>query len=121
MVAIADNAAVSGAWFGDDVDAAQSWAETANARGYNLYWTANVSKPLSTKPTKADILSARLVHVDVDPPRGGAAWDKAEVLARIRALNPTTVIDSGNGLQALWRLTEPTTVDRRAKGTPLAG
>jgi hypothetical protein len=73
----------------------------------NLYWTVNTVKSrLATKPTKADMLAARALHVDVDT-RDPAA------LARLRALaEPSVLIDSGGGFQGFWFLSEPVPLDQ---------
>lgn len=101
---------VGGRDFGKDVDEAMAAAERANADGANVYWTVNaVRVGLHKKPEKADIVAARFAHVDIDPPKSGGAFDKdaiVDALAEIAA-PPSFVIDSGNGLQAFWRLSEP--------------
>lgn len=99
LVAIAPDAGTtSGYWFGLDLAAAAAWAETLNAQGCNIYWTANEVRPgLHAKPAKTDIVRRRVVHVDVD--------DSPD-LDRILALQPSCVINSGNGLQAYWELVD---------------
>lgn len=69
--------------------------------GHNIYWTINTVRPgfTGSKPSKADITAARFAHVDIDPSPG---WDKADTLARLIEAGATVVVDSGNGLQALW-------------------
>ena len=101
---------VHGREFATDIDAALSDAARMNADGFNVYWTVNIVKPgLNKKPTKADITHARFVHVDIDPPKSGGAFDKGEIVASLLdiAAPPSFVIDSGGGLQAFWRLDDP--------------
>ena len=96
--------------FATDIDAALEWAAQANAVGFNIYWTANIVKPgRHSKPDKASITHARFVHVDIDPPKTGGAFDKKAIAIAIQdiAAPPSFVIDSGGGLQAFWRLSEP--------------
>ena len=96
--------------FALDGDAAVRWAQRLNADGLNIYWTVNAVRPgLDKKPLKADMIAARFVHVDIDPPKDGSVWSRDEVLATLRAHRPepSFVIDSGNGLQVFWRLKEP--------------
>lgn len=96
--------------FETDVDAAIEAAEKASANGFNIYWTVNYVRPgLNKKPTKADITHARFVHVDIDPPKTGGAFDKGEITAALLEIDmpPSFVIDSGGGLQAFWRLDDP--------------
>ena len=68
-----------------------------------------VGAGLHKKPGKHDIRAARFVHVDIDPPKTGGAFDKAEITAALQeiACPPSFIIDSGGGLQAFWRLDGP--------------
>lgn len=104
----ADGGAVTAHDFGSDAESAATWIADQNIKGFNAYWTVNCVRPgLNAKPSKADIVAARFLHVDIDPPKGGGTLDKATALARLNAYEhdpPSLVIDSGNGLQAFWRL-----------------
>lgn len=98
---------VEGRDFGTDAEAATESAGKANANGFNIYWTVNTVRPgLNKKPSKTDIRSARFVHVDIDPPKTGGAFDKPAIAAAMTeiAAPPSFIIDSGGGLQAFWRL-----------------
>lgn len=57
----------------------------------------------------AGMRAARFVHVDIDPPKSGGAFDRAEITAALQeiACPPSFIIDSGGGLQAFWRLEAP--------------
>lgn len=93
--------------YGQDVETALTEAAKANANGFNVYWTVNrVASGLHRKPAKRDIRAARFVHVDIDPPKTGGAFDKEEITAALHGIEcpPSFVIDSGGGLQAFWRL-----------------
>lgn len=101
---------VHGKDFAADVEAALDDAAKASANGFNIYWTVNYVRPgLNRKPAKADITHARFVHVDIDPPKSGGAFDKGEITAAILDIEtpPSFIIDSGGGLQAFWRLDGP--------------
>lgn len=101
---------VHGRDFGERVEEALADAAKANANGFNIYWTVNrVGAGLHKKPGKHDIRAARFVHVDIDPPKSGGAFDKAEITAALQDIScpPSFVIDSGGGLQAFWRLDGP--------------
>src|SRR5262249_46666234 len=74
----------------------------------NLYYSVNpVRQALSKKPKKIDIAAIEYVLTDLDP-----AVDETPEAAKKRYREqleamqplPTAVIDSGNGLNALWRL-----------------
>lgn len=110
LVAIVpDTGDVRGRWFGSQATDAAGWAATQNRRGANVYWTVNVTRTGFTgKPKKTDIIAARFLHVDIDPPRDGAGFDRAAVVSRLEGLRhpPSFVLDSGNGVQAFWRLDE---------------
>lgn len=101
---------VHGRDFGGRVEEALADAAKANANGFNIYWSVNrVATGLNKKPNKHDIRAARFVHVDIDPPKSGGAFDKAEIAAALQdiACPPSFIIDSGGGLQAFWRLDGP--------------
>lgn len=101
-----------GQWFGDNVDAAADWVISENGQGFNCYWTVNIVRAnLHKKPAKTDMVAARFVHVDVDPPKDGGAFDRRGLLKTLEEMRkpPTFVLDSGNGLQGFWRLEEGST------------
>jgi hypothetical protein len=78
----------------------------------NLYYTLNyVKSAMSSKPKKVDIAAIEYLHADLDP-----AKDETPEAAKARYLEqlngsfeppPTWIVDSGNGIQAGWRLDEP--------------
>lgn len=88
---------------------------------HNLYFTVN--EPRADAPDgklrKADIVNVRAVFADLDPAPGADPAAERERLHAIvndetvRAF-PPTVIDSGNGLQIIWRI-ESTTDFARAE------
>lgn len=91
----------------DDVEGAVSWAHGLNYEGYGIYWTVNrVRTGFVGKPSKGDIVAARYVHVDVDPPKNDMVFAKAATIETLENLRypPTMIVDSGNGLQAYWKL-----------------
>lgn len=95
----------------NDIEASHSWAFTRNLAGDNLYWTVNQTHPACHgKPGKQDIAGIRFAHVDIDPPKGGGPLDKYAVIAQLETAStpPTIIVDSGNGIQALWRLRDVT-------------
>jgi len=101
-----DRGGVEGRHFCADRDAALAWAAARN-RSASLYWTVNrVTPGVHAKPRKADIVAARFIHVDIDPPRDGSGFDRGTVARRLARHDPPPglVIDSGGGLQAFWRL-----------------
>lgn len=99
---------VEGMDFGTNAQAAAMWALERNAAGMNVYYTVNrVRSGVATKPSKGDIIAVRFAHVDVDPPKGSASFTeegKRAVEALLLDADPSTIIWSGNGAQALWRL-----------------
>lgn len=96
--------------FGTDVAGAAKWAQQQNSNGMNVYYTVNAVQPeLNKKPAKADIVGYRFAHVDVDPPKGSAGWradERDRIFEQIISgpRKPHVVIWSGNGWQALYRL-----------------
>ena len=110
LVAIPSNAkAETHSRFFDSVDDAIEWARPYNENECGIYWTANyVPDNFHRKPSKANIRGARFAFVDIDPPKNGGAFDKPSILGALESLDcaPSFIIDSGNGLQAFWRLCE---------------
>ena len=94
-------------WFGADAVSAAAWAAERNAAGANVYWSANVVRAgLNKKASKGDVTAIRYAQVDIDPPKGEATFDKAAALAKLRdaKVPPHVIVDSGGGVQALWRV-----------------
>jgi P4 family phage/plasmid primase-like protien len=79
--------------------------------GCNLYYSVNPTRTaLNKKPSKADIAVIEYLFGDLDPNKDESP-DAAKARYRKQLEDgdqkPSAVIDSGNGLQALWRLSEP--------------
>ena len=79
-----------------------------------IYWTVNACKPdLAKKATKADVEWLLGIWGDLDPVKGRDLPIERERLLRLAeelmALPwpPTVIIDSGGGIQPLWRLETP--------------
>lgn len=109
--AIKPDGAIAGGYFGDDIGSAVDWAVEFNVAGRNIYWTTNrCHAGVTDKPSKKEILWARFAHVDIDPPKDGSFFDKSAVIRDLEAcrLPPSAIVDSGNGVQALWMLDEDT-------------
>lgn len=108
LCSIVPDGVCRGRWFGEDVAAATDWAKAENELEKNVYWTVNLVADgcQRGKPGKADIVAARYIHVDIDPPKGRSELDKLVALSKLCALSvvPSFVIDSGGGVQAFWRL-----------------
>lgn len=94
-----DTAHVVGYHFADDRGAAEVWADQWNAAGYGLYWTTNTVRPsIHAKPSKAQLLAARVFHVDLDDTQDAS---------RLESLGASVIISSGNGLQGVWHISGP--------------
>ncbi len=109
LVAITPDGPITGRDFGTDSATALAWAETENAKGRNLHWTVNrVRAGVHDKPSKADVVEPRFLHVDSDPPKDGSPWDKSAIIAALLCdpISPSLIIDSGNGIQAFYPLSE---------------
>lgn len=108
LVALSEPDQSHGMWFDNNAAAAADWAAAYSQAGWNVYWTVNTVAPgTQSKPRKDQIAHARFVHADIDPPKGVLEWDRAGALARLVAMRPSFIIDSGNGWQGLWRLAAP--------------
>lgn len=97
----------------------------------NLYFTLNETRPQSEwagnarndrppqKPSKQDVVRIRGVAIDLDPDAaaeaqpGGLQRERERLLQKARdlcereTLPPSAVVDSGNGVQAIWLFPEP--------------
>src|SRR5215831_10532942 len=75
----------------------------------NLYYTVNpIRQALDKKPKKTDIAAIEYLLSDLDPAVDETpAAAKARYRAQLETMQPapTAVIDRGNGLNAVWRLT----------------
>lgn len=95
-------------YFGEHAEAAVDWAQAKNANGFGIYYSANrVRNGFDQKPKKSDIVSCRMCHVDIDPPRGAEHdFSVAATIETLECLNypPSYIVSSGNGLQAAWLL-----------------
>ena len=77
----------------------------------NIYYSVNRTRgDVSKKAAKTDIAQIDFLLADLDPKDGEKSEDaKTRYAARLKAYkySPTAVVDSGNGLQCLWRLAKP--------------
>ena len=97
----------------DTVDQMKAWVDENNSDHHNIYYSVGLPrKTLNRKAAREDIEAVQFLHVDIDPPTGIDIE-----IARQQALSmlengkdgippPTVVINSGGGVQALWRLKE---------------
>ena len=102
--------------FDTDAHAACAWALARNVLGINIYFTVNRARSNNgASRKKSDIVAIRFAHVDVDPPKDTAGWteeEREEALQRLKRSDPSIIISSGNGLQALWRQDDGVSVDQ---------
>lgn len=94
----------------DEAAAASAWAEHHNQGGSNVYWQVNDSERTDAKVKESEMQRARFVWADIDPKIGvGVSYADARqdlferILPTLQELGCITV-DSGHGLQALFRL-----------------
>lgn len=98
------------------------WIDDWNGRHWNVYYHVNeLTRDDVSKASRDEIRAMRFLHVDVDPRIKDGSIDDAEHLAkektRILALlreklpssipPPSGLVDSGGGINALWRLSTP--------------
>lgn len=90
----------------------------------NLYFSVNPVRVENIKASKTDIAAIEFVLGDLDP-RDDEAPNaaKGRYLAALKPFlpAPTFVIDSGNGVQALWRLDQPIALPKPVKGVDAKG
>jgi hypothetical protein len=89
------------------------WIERSN-RVAGIYWTVNACKPdLTKKARKADVEWLVGIWADLDPIKGREPSVERGRLLRLASelmalpWPPTVIIDSGGGVQPVWRLETP--------------
>jgi hypothetical protein len=86
----------------------------------NIYFGVNPTREvLNRKAAKTDIAAIEYVLADCDPnPDETSAEAKARYCTQLERfeLRPSFVIDSGNGIQLLWRLSAPIVLDNPVPG-----
>ena len=102
LIAIDDDGRVAALSFGPTgLEEARAWIEARQGNA-NVYYSVNELRPsvLNRKAVKRDVARALHLHVDVDDPTA---------LSHIREFGPkpTTIVFSGGGYQAFWKLNEP--------------
>lgn len=98
----------------DQIDVLGPWLVKHNGKA-NLYFTVNpLLRDPGSKASKPDVAALAYCHVDADPPK--VKLTPAELTAeraRLRAevdgfkLQPSELIDSGNGFGLFWKLDKP--------------
>jgi hypothetical protein len=78
----------------------------------NLYYAVNPLRSLMwKKAAKADVAAIEYLLADLDPAAGETSEvAKARYLEQLNGSfepKPTAIVDSGNGIQCLWKLTNP--------------
>lgn len=84
-------------------------------QGQNLYFAVNpLRRDPGKKCNKGDMAALAYVHADMDPPKAKLTADqlaaeKRRMQAAVEALQvpASTLIDTGNGLAAYWRMEQP--------------
>jgi predicted P-loop ATPase len=77
---------------------------------HNLYYAPNPVRVKDKKASKIEVSAIEFLPGDLDPNEGEAPEDaKARFLAALKSFEPAPmfVVDSGNGVQVLWRLDQP--------------
>jgi hypothetical protein len=90
---------------------ADAFVEAHNGKR-NLYYSPNPTRTaVNKKAAKTDIARIEYMLADLDPNHGESPEDaKARYLAELNGSfepKPTALVNSGNGIQGLWRLTNP--------------
>jgi putative DNA primase/helicase len=77
---------------------------------WNLYYSLNPTRAINRKPKKKDIAAIEYVFSDLDPEEDETSEQaKTRYQTALQTFQPApaALIDSGNGLQVLWRLRTP--------------
>jgi hypothetical protein len=103
-------------------DAARTWIQVYHGVR-NLYWAVNpLLRAVSKKAEKTDVKEVRFLHVDIDPVDGKPLADEQKrIFEHLMAKRPscipepTYIINSGSGYNALWLLEKPIPVNGDVK------
>jgi len=90
--------------------AAVAWVARNDAEGRASYYSLSIVREgLNKKAKKADIVAARGVFVDIDPPKDGRRFDRAWALEKLNGMDvpPSYIVDSGGGFQPVWLFDKP--------------
>ena len=91
-------------------DEVRSFVRAHNGKR-NLYYSVNPTRGATAKKAaKTDIAAIEYALADLDPAEGESSTEaRARYLTQLKNFQPqpTAIINSGNGIQALWRLKEP--------------
>lgn len=98
-----------------DISAARAWVTEQAAAGRNVYYqSARMVDGLNHRASKADVVTPEFAHIDIDKDDKGqrlTAETKAALVERLRACTDpgpaSMIVDSGGGVQALWRVDAP--------------
>jgi Virulence-associated protein E-like domain len=97
-----------------DANAVAAFVHAHNGRS-NLYYSVNPTRTaMTSKAKKADIAAIEYFLADLDPKDDETPEAaKARYLAALETHQPpcTAIVDSGNGLQLLWKLATPIQLD----------
>ena len=95
----------------------KAWLSAKTAAGANIYYSLNQPAwALDKKAMKPDIRSVRTLHVDIDPDKNRGETPeqcKERALEELSSYNPapSVIVDTGNGIQAMWLLEDAITLD----------
>jgi Family of unknown function (DUF5906) len=94
----------------EDEIGARTFVQRHNGKR-NIYYSVNPTRSaMSRKAAKADIAAVEYLLADLDPKEGESPEAaKARYLEALETHEPapTVIVDSGNGIQCLWKLTAP--------------
>lgn len=104
-----------------DPEFARRFIERHNGKR-NLYYCANpLRSKLTKKAAEADIAAVAYFYADLDCKTHGAGQALRREIAVLRSKveacrpRPSVIVHTGNGIQALWRLEEPVSVEAGRK------
>jgi predicted P-loop ATPase len=104
---IPDGVTTTKSFEASDEAGAAAFIKEHNQAGKNLYYTLNLcGRPIS-KPSKADMTGAIALHADSDPDKDEtieAAKTRIMAVYEAHRPPPSIIVNSGNGLQAIWLL-----------------
>lgn len=97
----------------------EAWVQKANSAGRNCYFHTNIGNTEDRRLSKEDVCTARFVWADIDPDiliHGSYEQAKSHLKTLISNLSKhaSLIIDSGNGLQVLYRIAPQVDITEKA-------
>lgn len=110
--------------FFETIDKDSAIPFTQQWQSNNIYYHLNDAEDKSSKPREHEIVLVRGLHIDLDAPRDmRPSQAKPALLDKLRkyAQQPSFIVDTGNGYQAVWLFNTPLVIGEDASASDIRG